>query len=110
MGGRPLIFDWTDACITHPFFDLATVLDTDNAPESPEVAERLRDAYLDEWGVYGSPEELRAAFEAAYRLAPLHHAVSYARINAIAEQAMLADLGTSLPYFLRLFLKGFEED
>ena len=106
--GRPLIFDWTDACIAHPFFDLATVLDTDNAPEKPEDAERLRGAYLGEWSAYGSPEELREAFAAAYRLAPLHHAVSYAQINAIAEQAMLADLGTALPYFLGLFLKGFE--
>jgi hypothetical protein len=51
---------------------------------------------------------LRAAFEGAYRLAPLHHAISYAHINAIAEQAMLADLGPALPYFLRLFLEGFE--
>ncbi len=108
VDGRPLIFDWTDACIAHPFFDLATVLDTDNAPESPGAAERLRDAYLGEWSAYGSPEELREAFAAAYRLAPLHHAVSYAHLNAIMEQATLADLGPSLPYFLGLFLKGFE--
>jgi hypothetical protein len=107
--GRPIIFDWTDACITHPFFDLATVLDNDNAPESPEAAERLRDAYLGEWSAYGSPEELREAFRAAYRLAPLHHAVSYGHMNTILEQATLADIGTALPYFLELFLKGFEE-
>jgi hypothetical protein len=108
VDGRPIIFDWTDACITHPFFDLATVLDTDNAPESPAAAERLRQAYLGKWSAYGSPEELREAFRAAYRLAPLHHAVSYAHINAILEQATLADIGPALPYFLRLFLKGFE--
>jgi hypothetical protein len=107
--GQPLIFDWTDACITHPFFDLATVLDTDNAPEKPEAAERLRDAYLGEWSAYGSPEELREEFAAAYRLAPLHHAVSYAHMNTILEQATLADIGTALPYFLELFLKGFGE-
>jgi hypothetical protein len=105
---RPLIFDWTDACIAHPFFDLATVLDTDNAPESPEVAERLRDVYLGEWSEYGSPEKLRAAFEGAYRLAPLHHAISYAHINTILEEATLEDIGPALPYFLRLFLKGFK--
>ena len=47
----PLLLDWTDAAVAHPFFDLLTVLEGGGQGRSPEQAAayeaRLRDAYLD---------------------------------------------------------------
>jgi aminoglycoside phosphotransferase (APT) family kinase protein len=46
--GGPLIFDWTDACVAHPFLDLATIRrgtgEVDVA--EAELRARLRAAYL----------------------------------------------------------------
>jgi hypothetical protein len=51
--GRPLIFDWGDACISHPFFSLRVALlstrERFGLAEDDAVLERLRDAYLCAW-------------------------------------------------------------
>ena len=70
--GQWLIFDWTDACVAHPFVDLGLL---------PIRDERLREArlrsYVDTWGVgSGAAPLLRAAVPVAAG----HHAVSYQRI------------------------------
>lgn len=105
-----VVFDWTDACICHPFFDLLTVVDSSDDPITPEQREIHIAAYLGEWekAGFGSAETLRETCDLALRLAPLYHAVSYWRIDKIGEQAMLAELGGSLPFFLRMLLKRFE--
>jgi aminoglycoside/choline kinase family phosphotransferase len=40
--GRYQFFDWTDACVSHPFFDLISVFDD----EDRDRQEQLRDTYL----------------------------------------------------------------
>ena len=48
--GSPIFFDWTDASISHPFLDLATFLQPSRLFDgAPDVRDRLRAAYLDEW-------------------------------------------------------------
>lgn len=73
--GWGVVFDWTDACIGHPFFDLVTALHG-----SAENRIRQRDAYLSAWTDYASPAQLRELWRKVEILAPLHHAVSYAAI------------------------------
>ncbi len=50
-GDRYSYFDWTDVCITHPFFEMATVIDTafddDVLQHETDIRARLRDAYLE---------------------------------------------------------------
>jgi Ser/Thr protein kinase RdoA (MazF antagonist) len=76
------IFDWSDACVSHPLFDLPTFLQR----TKDEVArESMLDAYLAAWDDLGSAEDLRAAYELARPLACVHHAVSYLRINEALE-------------------------
>jgi hypothetical protein len=43
--GKYLFFDWTDACITHPFFDLLSIFDDEDRTEEAV----LRDEYLRVW-------------------------------------------------------------
>jgi hypothetical protein len=76
--GQPVLIDWGEAAIGHPFCGLVkplrTLVGIGARPGSPEIV-RLRDAYLEPWSHYASPAELRAIFDAAYRLGPLCHAV-----------------------------------
>jgi len=81
-GDELRIFDWSDACVSHPFFDLPTFL----TRASDEVARELMlGAYLDAWTDLASLDALRAAYELALPLAHVHHAVSYLRINEALE-------------------------
>jgi Ser/Thr protein kinase RdoA (MazF antagonist) len=78
--GHTLVFDWTDACLSHPFFDLMTTLFADEATQT-----QLWRAYLDCFSEYEPPERLLAAWALARPLCALHHAVSYQSITANLE-------------------------
>lgn len=78
--GVPLVFDWTDACLAHPFFDLMTLLHQDE-----DAAATLRDAYLAEWSDFAPPARLREAWALARPLCALHQAVSYRAIMATLD-------------------------
>ncbi|WP_206752040.1 aminoglycoside phosphotransferase family protein [Kribbella antiqua] len=71
--GRVLVFDWTDAAVSHPFLDLVTFFD-DRSPISMDP--RLKDAYLAEWEEYASSTELRRALELAEELGALHQTMT----------------------------------
>ena len=97
-----VIFDWTDACISHPFFDLLTVVDNNFDPMESGRREQLISAYLGEWAArgYGSVEDLRATCDLALKLGPLYHAISYWQILRACEKVMLLEMGnrpTTLP-------------
>jgi hypothetical protein len=81
-GAETRIFDWSDACVSHPLFDLATFL-----PRCDDAVAReaMLDAYLDTWSDYGSRGELKASYEVAQPLAYVHHAISYQRITEAFE-------------------------
>ena len=74
-GDRTIIFDWTDACLSHPLFDLATFL-----PDDPVERAELLHAYFSAWVPEISEEQMDRAWEIAEPLAGVHHAVSYTRI------------------------------
>lgn len=68
------VFDWTDACVAHPFFDMLTMLQaTRDAPSRM----RLRDAYLAEWHVVAPPDDVARTWQLAQPLGALHQAISY---------------------------------
>jgi aminoglycoside phosphotransferase len=90
-GDELCIFDWSDACVASPFFDLPTFVS-----RAPDEASRnaLLDAYLEGWTDVAPLEELRRLYRLAEPLAYLHHAISYARI------------GTALPPDERWLFEG----
>jgi hypothetical protein len=74
--GELLYFDWTDACVAHPFIDLHSLQwERDEADRA-----ELLDAYLGAWERVVPPERLREAAALAAIVTPLHHAVSYRTI------------------------------
>jgi hypothetical protein len=106
-GGGYCIFDWTDACIAHPFLDMATVLESDGIQESQEARAHLRAVYLEEWARYGyePPERLEEALRLALPLGALHQAVSYRNIVAALEPAQKWELASGRSYWVRIMLR-----
>jgi hypothetical protein len=54
-------FDWSDACVAHPFFDLVAMkFETDDVEK-----QSIMDAYLAGWGEVVGPETLRRVLAGA---------------------------------------------
>lgn len=83
IDGELVYFDWTDACIAHPFIDLLSLQWEQDASQRAA----LLDAYLGAWDGVLPVERLRAAAALAEIVIPLHHAVSYRTIVAGVERA-----------------------
>jgi len=82
--GRAVIFDWGDACVSHPFLSLAVTLRfaaarATVAPDGPEIAV-LVDAYLEPWP--GGAAELRAAAALGRRLGEVAHTLAWRAVAA----------------------------
>lgn len=79
--GGYLFFDWSDACVIHPFLDLITIFFDDDGT----ARQRLRDSYLSEWAAVAPSEQLLAAWQLAQPLAALNQAISYVSIATHVE-------------------------
>ena len=76
--GGYLIFDWTDACIAHPFIDAATFLRyAERASVDQATCERWRDHYLRGWEELASYEVTSRLFELVEPLAAMHQVITY---------------------------------
>jgi hypothetical protein len=79
--GQLLLFDWGDACVSHPFLSLAVTLRfaaqaTHHAVDDPEIL-ALRDAYLEPWSDRGSAAELRSAAELGRRIGEVSRVLTF---------------------------------
>jgi aminoglycoside phosphotransferase (APT) family kinase protein len=81
-------FDWTDACVAHPFVDLHSL----QWERDERTREAILDAYLEPWRAVAAEETLREAVALARVVTPLHHAVSYATIAASQEPSSRSEL------------------
>jgi aminoglycoside phosphotransferase (APT) family kinase protein len=104
----PLLFDWTDACVAHPFLDLATIRrgtgEVDVA--EAELRARLRAAYLPAWSSFEAPERLARAWELAAPLGALHQAISYRSLIASLQPPIDLHMSQSTAWWLRQVLAG----
>ncbi len=105
-------FDWTDACVAHPFFDLLTLRrGTGFAGEEAdgELRDRLRAAYLPAWAPFEPPARLARALQLAVPLGALHHAVSYRSIVAGMAPPVESHMAGSTAWLLRQMLAGLDD-
>ena len=99
VDGRPVFFDWSDACVAHPFLDLPVWLDAET--HAPAAMEALRETYLAAWGDRATPAALRAAAALGRRLGALHQAVSYQVLAESVEPAGRAGMVSGWRWGLR---------
>jgi hypothetical protein len=80
------INDWGDATISHPFFSLASWLNSaarhHGINENDLRYSMLRDAYLENWEQFASKNELLEAFILANKLRPIHFCLNFSRIKS----------------------------
>ena len=94
-------YDWTDACVAHPFFDVPTVLD-DVVETFGEVArEPLLKAYLEPWTDFAPLEQLKDILPVVQVAGCLHQAVSLWKILEGLEPSAQFELSWQLPMWLR---------
>lgn len=83
----PVIIDWTDAALAHPFFDLPTWFRFKRPGDDPVGRRRTLDVYLAPWREAHPNADLDRAVELAERLGLVYHAVTYLRIVRATEPA-----------------------
>jgi hypothetical protein len=99
-------FDWTDACISHPFVDLLAFFHEDEDEVQGALRARLLDAYLAEWTSFEPAERLLGAWRLAEPVAAFHYAISYRSIAAAIEPPLDHHMAASTAYWLRKVLAG----
>jgi aminoglycoside phosphotransferase (APT) family kinase protein len=104
-GGRYVVFDWGDSCVSHPLLSLTVTLRStaaafDLAPGGTELR-RLRDAYLEPFG--RGPE----IADLAYRVGRIARAIAWKRMVDPRELEYRSESDLEGPaYGIRLFLEG----
>ncbi len=103
-GDKSVFIDWSDCSVSHPFFSLYFLTDTDiRLPDVPNARERLRDAYLQLWTAYEPLHKLIEAFDLAMYLAPLHYALIYQR-HILPQMQNQWEMSNMIPFYLRRLL------
>jgi hypothetical protein len=112
--GRHRFFDWGDANVAHPFLSLlvplrvvARELEVTNGDPA---LRRLRDAYLEPWSGYGSPDELRAWADLALAVAPLPRAMTWHRILQGVHPAERSDWADAVPGWMAEYFQPGSAD
>jgi len=116
LGGNILIrdegytfFDWTDVCVSHPFFEMATIsgayFDESVLKDNPDAEIRLRDAYLEPWTKLMPVEKLVEAFEASRPLGALHQTMTYMWILTNISPDARPELEGGLLHWVRNLLR-----
>jgi hypothetical protein len=110
VDGQPVVFDWTDGCIAHPYFDIVVFLgQIPKESYAPEVRERIRSTYLEEWRDVASRPRLERALAFAEVAGALHQAVSYQRMLPALEGPAKADMAGGAAHWLRRTLDRLDQ-
>ena len=103
------VFDWGDACVTHPFVSLRVGLRSiahtlDLVAEGPEIT-RLRDAYLEPWTAFAPRAQLLADVQPALTLAAACRAFSWRLVVNELDPPLLDEWADTVAYSVRSMLE-----
>ena len=104
--GGYLFFDWSDACVSVPFFGLVPFLEFHDEPLEATLRDRLRDAYLAPWADALGRDDLVEAFELAQFVGLFHQAISYQRITEGTEPRARWEWERGFPFFVKRLLRS----
>ncbi|WP_343785117.1 phosphotransferase [Alkalibacillus silvisoli] len=77
QGDQPIIYDWSDCTISHPFLSATVIVDELEETFSSNIGECLLEEYLSEWNDFDTLENLRYEFNLVKRIAPLYYLTVY---------------------------------
>ncbi|WP_211202292.1 phosphotransferase [Salicibibacter cibarius] len=70
---EPLIYDWSNSSITHPFLSVVRLVEEVADFFSEGLSEEILSAYLCEWTDFGQIDELRCEFSIVRLLEPIYY-------------------------------------
>ncbi len=113
-GEHTLIYDWTDASVSHPFLDMANIVEWMPEERPPDARARLWTAYLTAWADTDTPERLREAAKLGEVLGCLCQILSYGRLTASLEPVCQPEMAEGIPMWVRRMLNlmttyGFDQ-
>lgn len=106
----PVFIDWSDGCVSHPFFSMPPFLDSfDDCPlKSLENREILILAYLEPWAELMGRERLLEVFALSQVVGAAHHAVSYHRLVRSMEPRAQWEMAKGITWWLKHLLARLE--
>lgn len=109
--GSSLFFDWSDASVSHPFFDIVSFLSEIDAELAhiPDAKTILLETYLEQWTMYEPMSNLKHAYQLAEVLANVHQALFYyVHVLPGVESAARWELSGMLVHFLRQIIVAMQ--
>jgi hypothetical protein len=108
----PVIIDWAEAAVGHPFAGLVVTMRglVDRwgyEPGGPELC-RLRDLYLEPWTAFAPLPELVELFGLAYALGMISRALAWDRILTPLEEEGRAEYAHTVPAWLGVFAETIQ--
>ena len=77
-GKSPVIFDWTDAAISHPFFDIYCAVTSE---KDEAIRNSARQAHIDVWSEVLPNRAVTEALECSERVAPYYYLLAYRNVE-----------------------------
>jgi hypothetical protein len=104
-GKSPIIFDWTDGAISHPFFDIYLVL-TSEKDESKRKEQRQ--AHIDAWSDLLPQSTVQTALELSEKVAPYYYLFTFRNVVLHAPPQARWELSYLVLRFVRKILEAPE--
>ena len=101
-GEHPVFYDWSDAAITHPFFDMLILMNS----ERPDRREEVKTAYLEPWRAHSPTPRLGEVFELGLKVAHVYHSLSYLRLTENLAPEMQWEMADGVGFPLQKLLEG----
>lgn len=100
-GKSPVIFDWTDASITHPFIDIYLLITSE-----PDVEKRplIREVFVESWSKHYSRRLVEQALAVAEQLAPFYFVCAFRVVQLNAPEQSRWELAFLFKRFVRNIL------
>jgi hypothetical protein len=97
-----LFFDWTDACISHPFLDLIAITASLDGAERAAITA----AYLEPWTTFEPMPRLWDMVALALPLIAMHQAISYQAIDEGSDSPIINGDEAAIAVWLRRALNA----
>ncbi|RLV58049.1 aminoglycoside phosphotransferase family protein [Parashewanella curva] len=97
-----IFFDWSDACISHPFIDGTYLY---RMPDSQDKTQII-DAYLKPWKQHYQPQQVEQAWQLCEHVCYAHQAISYASMMLHLSPEARVELNTAFQNALSASLRS----